>query len=538
MNYIVHDTDLDGWCSAALLAHMLGPENCLLRPTAEKDVRRLLLSLGIGSGDQVWVLDLPAPPDWAELETLGGRIKWVDHHMDSWRVDVPMWVDVVLPSGVERTTTMRLLGDRGIVLLQDVSRIGSLVFREGSRWAAAFAGMSKNWPDQADLASLIAHAVIGSEIPEQLWPYACAADEERIQVNATLSSTKSQVEEGLAIIHLDNAQGIPLARYSMVAADLHPRSLVVVVHRRSLLYCGYRTDLSEAFDLLGHFRARGLTPKGHPYVCYVKVGANRIDEEVASLGEVVQQRLRLKDIIQWAQRIRGDLQDVLDQNGHRVHFRPSSTGFAMISLLPNSPQLGKGNLRNPKRLAARFEEEFQRWCASRQLGRPTPEKLLQSFLVSDAQTHGGSLNVLNRAAGDGTELYFVTDEVALPTIDGKIVCDLLAVRKGREGWIPVAIELKSARTMTRLVEQLCDFAVLVDRHLDLFARLASVRMGREICFEGGCEKWIVWPQLASGRPEPHEDQLAEDGIRIAGYRYDALTSWRFTVGRWRGKTDG
>lgn len=260
-------------------------------------------------------------------------------------------------------------------------------------------------------------------------------------------------------------------------------------------------------------------------------GDELIDEEAAGHDEVEEQKRRLEGITTWAQRIRDHLQDILVENGHRVHFRPASTGFAMIGLLADAPQLGKGALRNPERLAATFDESFERWCASRELGRPTPEKRLQSFLIRDAQTHDGRMAVLNDAAGDGTALHFVTDEVALPARKRKIVCDLLAVRRTRDGWIPVVIELKTERTLTRLVAQLSGFAEVVDSHSELFARLASVRLGQEIRFDGGCEKWMVWPQLTGGGPEPREAQLAAEGIRVVGYRDAGDAGWRFNVGR-------
>jgi hypothetical protein len=57
-------------------------------------------------------------------------------------------------------------------------------------------------------------------------------------------------------------------------------------------------------------------------------------------------------------------------HGDRVHFRPSSTGVAMVGLLPARPQRGKSGYTNLARLAANFEEEFQHHCVNVEQGRP------------------------------------------------------------------------------------------------------------------------------------------------------------------------
>lgn len=192
----------------------------------------------------------------------------------------------------------------------------------------------------------------------------------------------------------------------------------------------------------------------------------------------------------------------------------------MIGLLPDRPQRGKGGYRNLAKLASSFEEEFDRRCRDIDQGRSTPEKRLQSYLLADAHTHGGALTTLSEASestDDPVHLELVTDELALPLGDGrKVVCDLLALRRVDDDIAkPVVIELKSARQMTRLVEQVSDYAMLVEEHLELFAELASILLEREVELKGPCEKWLVWPAVSSG--EPREDELAAGGIRVVGY---------------------
>lgn len=235
---------------------------------------------------------------------------------------------------------------------------------------------------------------------------------------------------------------------------------------------------------------------------------------------VDQQRQQLRKTVEWARRIREELQPVLDKHGDRVHFRPSSGGVTMVGLLPSRPQRGRSGVRNLRSLVERFDDEFNSHCRDIDQGRPTPEKALQSFLIREAQANQrrrASLNASSAATGDPVELLFVTDEIALPDdTGGKLVCDLLALRVDGSRARPVVIELKSAREMTRLVKQVTAYANVVDRHADLFGDLYCALLGRAVVFDGLCERWIVWPQAGPGA-DPREAELASRRIRVVGY---------------------
>ncbi len=90
------------------------------------------------------------------------------------------------------------------------------------------------------------------------------------------------------------------------------------------------------------------------------------------------QRQRLKATIEWARKVRTTLEPLLDAHGDRVHFRPSSTGVAMVGLLPDRPQRGKSGLTNLARVVADFEPMFTAHCRDVEHGRVTGEKALQS----------------------------------------------------------------------------------------------------------------------------------------------------------------
>ncbi len=251
--------------------------------------------------------------------------------------------------------------------------------------------------------------------------------------------------------------------------------------------------------------------------------------------ELERQRAQLTATIDWAQQLRAILQPILDVHGDRVHFRPSSGGVAMVSLLAHRPQRGKSGLRDLRRVVDNFEELFRLHCVEIDHGRVTGEKELQSFLIRESYRHGWVMQPLVNAAkktGEALDLLFVTDEQLLPVGTGrsKLVCDLLALRRHPEhGLIPVLLELKDSRDMTRLIAQVESFATLIDVHADLFAQLYTALLGFEVRFGGPTEKWIVWPALGE-KADPREAELRARGIRVVGYERQEQ-GFRFRLGK-------
>lgn len=222
------------------------------------------------------------------------------------------------------------------------------------------------------------------------------------------------------------------------------------------------------------------------------------------------QHQQLTKVAEWAEQIREHLQPVLERNLGQVHFRPSSRGVAMVGLLPERPQRGKGSYKDVEGLADHFDEEFRLRCVEIEQGKVTPEKALQSWMIAEAYQHDRSMVSIDE------QLCFVTDEIALPIDGGRIVCDLLALRDTEQGPVPVILELKSKRELKRLVAQVNGYASLVDQHRELFGRLCSILLDRPVALAGPCEKWIVWPAEGEAR-DPREEELARVGIRVVGY---------------------
>jgi hypothetical protein len=241
-----------------------------------------------------------------------------------------------------------------------------------------------------------------------------------------------------------------------------------------------------------------------------------------------EQRRRLQATIERATKIRATLQPLINAHGERVHFRPSSTGITMIGLRPDRPQRGV-SVGDLEALVRDFDAAYARSCAEIGQDRPTPEKALQSHLISDAYAHGRKMAAINVGCTDGTELVFVTDEISMPIAGKEMVCDILALRRDAGRFTPVLLELKSRRDLKRLVEQVTGYAALIDAHAHLFAELYGALLGERVVFDAPTEKWIVWPAVGDG-PDPRESELAQKGIRCVGYRQSGA-SYSFTVGR-------
>ncbi len=248
------------------------------------------------------------------------------------------------------------------------------------------------------------------------------------------------------------------------------------------------------------------------------------------------QQEHLEKVIDWAQKIEDELHEIIWHNHFPVHFRPGSKGVAMVGLTPRRPQRGRSGFTNLQNVYNNFNELLRKHCIDIPQGRKTPEKALQSFLIMRSKRNYfprwmGPLNEASDLTNSPVSLRWVTDEIAVPVGNRRIVCDLLAMRDTESGGrVPVVIELKSARHMRRLVQQVTDYAKLVDTHADLYARLFSVILNEEIVFADGCEceKWIVWPQ-AGEHQDLREKELGELGIRVVGYNRIG-SGFRFRVG--------
>lgn len=291
IRHLVHDVDRDGWGAAALLLARFGPNGCVLHPSRSKSVAAQVVEL-TGNGSDVWVLDIPAPPTWPAVDLASGTVTWVDHHLAAWGSAPPSWVRAILPETTKPTTTMSLLLRQGLALAGGAHAREFVrdLCRDGTDWGLALDGLA-DFPDhvhlsEEELRPLLARGPDGDPLPEALLFARDRALAIENTVADVLALARIEEEVELVVVHLDDARRIPLARYSLAVKRRHPEKVCVLVHRRRRLYCG-RDSGRRGLDFVGHFRSRGLDPRGHAYVAFVELKPEAIDAELAALRTAI-----------------------------------------------------------------------------------------------------------------------------------------------------------------------------------------------------------------------------------------------------------
>ena len=100
------------------------------------------------------------------------------------------------------------------------------------------------------------------------------------------------------------------------------------------------------------------------------------------------------------------------------------------------------------------------------------------------------------------------------------------IRERENGYAPVLIELKYTRARKRLIEQIDNYAPVIDANQRNYSKLFSALLGKKIELVAPCEKWIVWPAAwDTGDPkwnakDPRTDEFREIGIGTIAYTKD------------------
>lgn len=180
-----------------------------------------------------------------------------------------------------------------------------------------------------------------------------------------------------------------------------------------------------------------------------------------------------------------------------AHFRANEDSFSLISLNPNTPQLGKSNLKTKgKGIEALYSEEF---ASLKSPKRPTPEKRLQAWIISNALNNNGKLPF-------DENIKFITSELAIKNDIGvRVVNDILGYCE-KDKQICV-IELKSKRLMQELINQVKDFEDIILKNQTFFTELLSLYDIKNSNGFQKVKKIIVWPHAETS---PKEEFKKED----------------------------
>ena len=180
---------------------------------------------------------------------------------------------------------------------------------------------------------------------------------------------------------------------------------------------------------------------------------------------------QLDQLIENARRIKSpEFTKLADEFGgvfrsYSLRLRPSVNSISLVSCSVWTPQLGFTDIKDPTGLREKLEALKHGEIKIKPPGRNTPEKALQSWLISQALANDHELASIDAALNDSHSYRFVTDEISLRVSDdtqtatngNRVVADLLLIRTNDQGESEIVnAELKSERS-TETFKQIDDF---------------------------------------------------------------------------------
>ncbi len=222
---------------------------------------------------------------------------------------------------------------------------------------------------------------------------------------------------------------------------------------------------------------------------------------------------QLEQLLSNAKRIKSpEFADVINEHKdlferYRFRLRPSVGSISLISCSYWTPQLGFSNMTSGSILRKKLEALRQREIKLQPPDRPTPEKAVQSWLISQAMQNDGRIDSIGNVLADGHSYWFVADEIALNASSAsdpddnpeKIVADLLLVRVNGQGESEIVnVELKSQRSAETHGQILKFWKFMEPNQLELWQALADIVLG------GDKPRWkergenrgiVIWPGM-------------------------------------------
>jgi hypothetical protein len=188
---------------------------------------------------------------------------------------------------------------------------------------------------------------------------------------------------------------------------------------------------------------------------------------------------------------------------NEVHFRASLNSLSLISVGTEKPELGVP-CKNHNQWTSEILRTYIEKIKSKPIPkRPTPEKLLQAWIIKEAQANDHKLPFDN-------SIKFVTSELAIYNSNGnKIVSDIIGYDTATNQL--VIIELKSDRLLKRLIEQVDNFEEIIHDNFWFFHDLVTLHGFGKVVED--LRKAIVWPHERTSPLEKLKD------LNIAEYTY-------------------
>jgi len=207
---------------------------------------------------------------------------------------------------------------------------------------------------------------------------------------------------------------------------------------------------------------------------------------------------RLQKMTAWSRQRREFLQNLPYRWNAEWYIRIGGNGFTAVSLNHDRPMLGFNTspVANIETVVQHFKRD-----EIKVLGRKTPEKCAQAWLIKQAITH--KLDLTHCMGLEGSvydKLLFAFDELSFGDRDhGQIVrLDMLAVGVCADQAYPVLIELKSDRELGKLMSQLQEYQYQVSQYKQEFKELLTACVNEDVNMKK-FGKILIWPKSTSGR---------------------------------------
>lgn len=220
-------------------------------------------------------------------------------------------------------------------------------------------------------------------------------------------------------------------------------------------------------------------------------------------------------------RVISDYRDVFVR--HSLRFRPSVSSISLVSCSTLTPQLGFSNITSGSALRSKLAALKEGTASLEAPARPTPEKSVQSWLISQALRNAGRIKSVEDALGDGHSYWFVSDEIALNALHEtnhdqkceRMVADMLLMRKSSEGDCEIVnVELKSSRRTETHGQILKFWQFMGPAQINIWHEFA------EAMLDTGPERWrdvngsrgfVIWPGAPSqSRPNERTTELISE----------------------------
>lgn len=218
---------------------------------------------------------------------------------------------------------------------------------------------------------------------------------------------------------------------------------------------------------------------------------------------------------------------------HAFRLRPSVGSISLVSCASATPQLGFPSIGSATGLKKKLAALRKGDLTLEGPGRNTPEKFLQSWLISEAMNNGRRLQPIEGALNDQHSYLFVTDEIALKASNAnpstgktpRVVADLLVLRlDGRTGESElVNVELKSERSTETHRQIKASWGFIGPDERNLWHELADTMLGGERRTwkkADGNRGIVIWPRRKAATPSAQTAKLMTTdyrGIETIGY---------------------